>query len=101
MGCLDGIITSDKTIPSRSGLYANLLPGVTLSLLDDLTKDEQTDYLDFCNDLYTRAKINFVNDVKTQMAGKFHIDEKLASRETSQFTNTNVSGTNPGVQIYF
>jgi hypothetical protein len=101
MGCLDNIVTPDKTIPSRTGLYANLLPGVTLSLLDDLTKDEQDDYLDFWDDLYTRTKINFVNDVKTALAGKFHVDEKLVSRETSQFDTAAVTGSNPGLQIYF
>ena len=101
MGCLDGIVTPDKTIPSRTGLYANLLPGVTLSLLDDLTKDEQDDYLEFWDDLYTRTKINFVNDVKEKLASKFHIDEKLVSRETSQFDTSINTGSNPGLQIYF
>ena len=101
MGCLDGIVSPDKTISSRGGLYANLLPGVTLSLLDDLTKDEQADYLEFWSDLYARAKVNFVNDIQNQLAGKFHIDQKLVSRETSQFDPNQVTGTNPGIQIYF
>lgn len=101
MGCLDGIVTTDKTIPSRSGLYANLLPGVTLALLDDLTKDEQVDYLEFWDDIYDRSKVNFINDIQTQLAGKFHIDQKLVSRETSQFTTTTNTGSSAGLQIYF
>jgi len=101
MGCLDGIISPDKTISSRGSLYANLLPGVTLSLLDNLAKDEQADYLECWSDIYTRAKINFISDVHTQLAGKFHIDKKLVSRETSQFDTTNVTASNPGLQIYF
>lgn len=101
MGCLDGIVSTDKTIPSRGGLYANLLPGVTLSLLDDLTKDEQADYLECWNDIYARAKINFINDIQTQLSGKFHIDQKLVSRETSQFDTMANTASNPGIQIYF
>lgn len=101
MGCLDGIVSPDKTISSRGGLYANLLPGVTLSLLDDLTKDEQVDYLEFWSDIYARTKINFVNDIQTELADKFHIDLKLVSRETSQFDTTTVGASNSGLQIYF
>lgn len=102
MACLDDLVTPDKSTPSRTGLYANLLPGVTLALLDDLTKDEQEDYLEFWEDLYTRTKANFVNDVQTLMADKFHLDLKLVSRETSQFNDTtNPTGSISGVQIYF
>lgn len=101
MGCLDGIVSPDKTISSRGGLYANLLPGVTLAMLDDLTKDEQVDYLEFWSDIYARAKVNFVNDIQTQLSGKFHIDQKLVSRETSQFDPAVVTVSNPGLQIYF
>jgi len=101
MGCLDGIVSPDKTISSRGGLYANLLPGVTLSLLDDLTKDEQVDYLECWDDIYSRAKLNFVNEIQTKLADRFHIDQKLISRETSQFTDTTNTGSNPGIQIYF
>jgi hypothetical protein len=101
MGCLDGIVSPDKTISSRGGLYANLLPGVPLAMLDDLTKDEQADYLEFWSDIYARAKTNFVNDIQTKLAGRFHIDQKLVSRETSQFDTTNVTASNPGIQIYF
>lgn len=101
MGCLDNIVTPDKSTPSRTGLYANLLPGVTLSLLDGLTKDEQEDYLEFWDDIYERTKINFVNDVQSLMSDKFHIDKKLVSRETSEFTTTTNTGTSAGLQIYF
>src|SRR5947209_8183227 len=99
MGCLDGIVTTDKTIPSRGGLYANLLPGVTLSLLDELAKDEQEDYLEFWDDIYSRGKVNFINDIQIQLADRFHIDQKLVSRETSQFDVSVNTATNPGLQI--
>src|SRR5689334_9225772 len=49
---LEGYITPSKETPSRSGLYANLLPGVTLQLLDDLTKDEEEDFEEFWLDIY-------------------------------------------------
>jgi hypothetical protein len=78
-------ITPSKDTPSRSGLYANGLPGVTLNLLDDLTKDEQEDFNEFWEDIYNRSIINFIGDVQGRMADKFNIDLKLLSRETSSF----------------
>lgn len=86
MVCQTNLITTDKSNPSRTGLYANTLPGVTLRLLDDLTKDEQEDYLEFWEDIYQRSWDNFVSDMQTLLADKFHIDLKLVSRETSKFT---------------
>lgn len=82
----DAYITSDKSIPSRSGLYATNLPGVTLALFDSLAKDEQADYLECWNDLYTRAIANFVSDMQAKLADRFHVDLKLTTRETSAFT---------------
>jgi hypothetical protein len=94
---LELYITHSKDIPSRSGLYANQLPGVTLNLLDDLTKDEQEDFEEFWEDIYNRSIINFVGDVQSRLADKFHVDLKLVSRETSSFkddlnTETDLSG---------
>lgn len=86
MVCQTNLITTDKGTPSKTGLYANGLPGVTLRLLDDLTKDEQEDYLEFWEDIYQRSWDNFVSDMQTLLADKFHIDLKLVSRETSKFT---------------
>jgi hypothetical protein len=78
-------ITPSKDTPSRSGLYANQLPGVTLNLLDDLTKDEQEDWEEFWDDLYSRAIVNFVSDVQGKLADKFLIDLNLLSKETSSY----------------
>lgn len=83
--CFEGFITIGKSFPSRSGLYATNIPGVTLALFDDLTKDEQEDYLECWDDLYSNAQANFVADVQGKLADKFHIDLKLVSRETSLF----------------
>jgi hypothetical protein len=85
-------ITASKDTPSRSGLYANGLPGVTLNLLDDLTKDEQEDFEEFWEDIYNRTIINFVGDVQGKLADKFLIDLKLLSKETSSFKEDNNSG---------
>jgi hypothetical protein len=84
--CFDDFITIGKSFPSRSGLYATNIPGVTLALFDDLTKDEQGDYVECWNDLYSNAQANFIADVQGKLADKFHIDLKLVSRETSEFT---------------
>jgi hypothetical protein len=78
-------ITASKDTPSRSGLYANQLPGVTLRLLDDLTKDEQEDWEEFWEDIYQRSIINFVSEVQGKLADKFNVDLVLFSRETSEF----------------
>jgi hypothetical protein len=86
-------ITPSKDTSSRSGLYANGLPGVTLNLLDDLTKDEQEDFEEFWEDIYNRSIINFVGEVQGRLADKFLIDLKLVSRETSKFESDDNSGT--------
>lgn len=100
--CWEDFITSDKSIPSRSGLYGTSLPGVTLSLFDSLTKDEQVDYSEFWDDIYSVAQANFITDVQSKLADKFHIDLKLVSRETSEFTATENTGTGmAGLQIQF
>lgn len=102
MACPTDLITTDKSIPSRLGLYANGLPGVTLSLFDDLTKDEQEDYLEFWDDIYQRSWDNFVSDVQTLLADKFHIDLKLISRETSKYqAGLNEASGLAGVLIEF
>jgi hypothetical protein len=99
---LEGYITPSKDTPSRSGLYANLLPGVTLQLLDDLTKDEEEDFMEFWDDIYQRAIINFIADIQQRLSDKFLVDLKLVSRETSKFENAlNTSGEISGVKIHY
>jgi len=99
---LEGYITPSKDTPSRSGLYANQLPGVTLRLFDDLTKDEQEDWEEFWEDIYQRAIINFVSDIQALLSDKFLVDLKLVSRETSKFTNeVNSVGSISGIKIYY
>jgi hypothetical protein len=99
---LTGYITASKDTPSRSGLYANGLPGVTLDLLSSLTKDEQEDWEEFWSDLYSRAITNFVGDVQGRMADKFNIDLQLLSRETSSFLDDLNTGSGiPGVRLNY
>jgi hypothetical protein len=102
MSCHSNLITPDKGTPGRLALYANQLPGITLALLTDLTKDEQADYLEFWDEIYERAWSNFIQDVQTLLADKFHIDLKLVSRETSKFTSDTNSNTGlAGILIEF
>lgn len=99
---LELYITHSKSIPSRSGLYANGLPGVTLSLLDDLTKDEQEDYEEFWDDIYQRSITNFISDVQAKLADKFFVDLKLVSRETSAFKDDlNVNSGLAGIKLTY
>jgi hypothetical protein len=99
---LENYITPSKDTPSRSGLYANQLPGVTLNLLDDLTKDEQEDWEEFWSDIYDRSCVNFAGDVQAKLADKFHIDLKLLSRETSSFKeDVNVNSGLAGIKLEY
>lgn len=99
---LENYITPSKDTPSRSGLYWNGLPGVTLDLLVSLTKDEQEDFQEFAADLYQRIITCFVADVQSKLADKFLVDLKLASRETSKFEETiNTSSLYSGIKIYY
>lgn len=87
----------DRSTPSRSGLYVVDLPGVSVSLVESLTGDEQADYLEMWDRVYGRACENFVEDIATAMQDKFLVEEKLATRETSQFQedandNTGLAG---------
>lgn len=88
-----GYITLDKSTPSRSGKYAVNLPGVSLSLVESLTGDEQEDYLEMWDQIYERACDNMVQDVTTSMQKKFRVEAKLATRESSQFTDEWNDGT--------
>lgn len=99
---LEGYITPSKDTPSRSGLYANGLPGVTLQLLDDLTKDEEEDFNEFWTDIYQRSIVNFTTLIQSKLTDKFHIDLSLISRETSKFgDDVNQSGLMSGITLYY
>src|SRR5688500_17637604 len=99
---LEKYITPSKDTPSRSGLYWNQLPGVTLDLLSSLTKDEQEDFEEFADDLYARAIVNFIGEVQSRLADKFFVDLKLVSRETSKFeADINTSGLESGIKIHY
>ena len=102
MSAWDNYITLSADTPSRSGLYANRLPGVTVALFDDLTKDEQADFEECFNDIYETAKINFTSDVQGKLGNKFHYDQKLITRETSQFIATENTGSElAGIKLKF
>lgn len=99
--CWSNYITPSIDTPSRSGLYANGLPGVTLNLLDELTKDEQADFEEFWDYIYNLAKVNFINDVQSRLSDKFHVDLKLVSRETSKFNSENTNSGLAGVTLEY
>lgn len=93
MSCFDSYITTDETIPSNSGLYFNDLSGCTLSILDDLVKEDQADVQACFDYLYRKAQVNLKIDLQRKLAGRFHIDKKLLTKETSKFLNTYNSGS--------
>lgn len=96
------IITPSSDTTSRSGLYAVDLPGVTLNLFDDLTKDEQADWEECWTSIYNRSIKNFIKDVQGRVSDRFHLDLKLVSRETSKFqTQENTSGATSGIKLEY
>lgn len=99
--CFDGYITASTDTPSKSDLYFTDLAGCTVSLLDDLTKEDHDDYTDCFDYLYKTAQRNLRIDVQRQLAQRFHIDKKLITRETSEFkTDYNSTSDLAGVKIY-
>lgn len=99
--CWSNFITPSNATTSKSGLYANGLPGVTLNLLDELTKDEQVDFEEFWDYIYDLAKINFINDIQSRLSDKFHVDLKLVTRETSKYNSENTNSGLAGITIEY
>lgn len=98
--CFSGYITASSSVPSRSGLYFSDLPGCTLNLLDDLVKSDQNDSDECFEYLYNKAQIDFKIDLQRELAGRFHIDRKLLTRETSKFlSDFNTGSELAGVKI--
>lgn len=85
MPCYTDYIGLDRTLDSRSGLYAEDLPGVEIALLEGLQKPEQDDYLETWEMIERNAWNNLIGDLTERLQDKFIIDLKLLSRETSQF----------------
>lgn len=100
MSCFDGYITTDISVPSRSGQYFTDLSGCTISLLDDLVKEDQDDYTACFEYLYKTAIRNLKIDTQAKLSDRFHIDKKLVTRETSEFLPDFNSGSElAGVKI--
>jgi hypothetical protein len=98
--CFDGYITIDSSTPSKSGLYVLDLPGMNLAALSGIKKTEQASTAALFSNLYRNAQVNLKIDVQKKLAGRFHIDKKLITRETSEFkTDVNVGAELAGVKI--
>lgn len=98
--CFTEYITIDGSAPSDSGLYFTDLNGCTPSILTDLIKEGQDDESACFDYLYKKAQKNLLIDVQRKLAGRFHIDKKLLTRETSKFkTSDNANTGLAGVKI--
>jgi hypothetical protein len=98
--CHDNYIELDSLIPSRTGLYANTLPGIDIELIDGLRKNGLTSD-SMWTVLYNRAWVNMVADASKNLQDKFFVDTKLISRETSSFEDDYNSAGVAGVKINF
>lgn len=102
MQSYDGYITIDSSIPSESQRYVVDLPGITINQLHSLTKDEQDDYFAFLATVYKNAQINLKIDVQRKLKNSFHFNQKLVSRETSDYLATyNSESGLAGIKIDF
>lgn len=99
--CYSNYIGIDSSVASsESGLYVTDLLGVTITQLDDLTKEDQGDYEAFFTSLKKTAWRNLRIDTQKKLGNKFLIDKKLLTRETSKFTTSlNVNTGLAGVKI--
>lgn len=95
-----GYITASEDTTSKSGNYFTDLSGCTVSLLDDLVKEDHNDFEDCFTYLYRKAQINLKIDVQKKLANRFHIDKKLITRETSEFkVDVNDASELAGIKI--
>lgn len=100
MSCYSDYITRSRINPSRSGLYAEDLPGVDASMWEGLTK--LTSVEEFWSMIYKKAWDGLVSDLTHQLQNKFYVDSKLVSRETSQLkADFNATTGLAGVTIEF
>lgn len=100
--CFSGYITASSDTPSKSGLCFTDLAGCTVKLLDDLTKEDHADWTACFNYLYSTAQRNLEIDLQAKLANRFHIDQKLLTRETSEYLTTYNSGSSlAGVKIRY
>jgi hypothetical protein len=101
MPCFDLYINLDESIPSRSRLYADSLPGIDSEMIEGITKASKDNDTTWAV-LYKRACDGLVADVRKLTNAKFNTDLKLVARETSVFKqDVNLASGLSGVQIGF
>lgn len=102
MSCQDNYIGINRSAASRSGLYASDLPGVEDLVFTLLSKGTETTIADVWGRVYSNAWNNTINDLQQALQKKFHVDRKLLTKQTSEFTDeVNTSGALSGVKIGF
>lgn len=101
MNCYSDYITLNRDNPSRSKLYAFDLPGVETEVLELISKENES--LDGVWDrIYSNAWSNMNSDIQAFLQTKLFVNQKLLSRETSEFkTGVNTNTGLAGVRIQF
>lgn len=101
MICFSNYIGLDNLTPSRSGIYADSLPGIDIEMIDGLRKNAK-DSDETWQLLYDRAWQYLLTELTGELQDKFYVDHKIVSRETSQFkTDINFNLGLSGVTIEF
>jgi len=96
LDCQEDYITLSKSVrPSRSGLYADLLPGIDTEMIDCLAREVTGTHDDIWPTIYERAWSNMVSDISKSLQAKMFVNYKLLSRETSGYKSD--ENQNPGI----
>lgn len=101
MSCHSDYITLNRDNPSRSGQYASDLPGVEDEVLELISKGSES-LGGVWDRVYRNAWTNMISDVQAYLQSKFFVNQKLVSRETSEFrSDINTNSGLAGVRIQF
>lgn len=102
MNCQDSYITINRSVSSRSGLYASDLPGVEDLVFSLTSKGTEVTIHDVWERIYGNAWTNLKSDLQQALQNKFFVNRRLISRETSEVKDSvNGSGELAGMSIKF
>ena len=92
-------LTNEGSVPSKSGLYAERLPGITKSLFESLTKEEQKTVDEWWEEFYDTCVNLFISEISASLSGDFRVGKVFDSQDSGQFDYTADLVTDGGIRI--
>lgn len=86
--CFENYITLEGLSPeinTRSGLYVNRLPGITLGMFSALTSEDRESTNEFWDILYDRGVNGFINEVSSRLNIGFNVEKVIDSTTSGTF----------------